>query len=166
MTIDNPKVVCWESNCFCAWFNKEAGRYDVCNAIIEDAKKRQVRLYTSYITLVEVVKIRNEYPSEAEDAITEFFRNPYITLVAVDWAVTRISRDLIRRFKHLQGADAIHLATAIRIKADVLHTYDHDDLLKLDGQIPGYSLRIKEPTYTFQTKMPDSQSQDHKEEHL
>jgi len=157
MTTANPKVVCWDATCFCAWFNKEKNRYNVCNAIIVAAKKGEIKLYTSVLTLVETVKIPNEYPTEAEDAISEFFRNPYLTLVALDFAVARIARDLIRRFKGLDGRDAIHLASAIRIKAEVLHSYDHDDLLKLNSKIPGYSLSIKEPTYNFQTILPESE---------
>jgi len=150
-----PKIICWDANCFCAWFSKEPNRYDVCNAIIEAAQKNQIKLYTSLLTLTEIIKVPNEYPSEAEDAISEFFRNPYITMVSVDWAIARIARDLRRRFTRLDGRDAIHLATAIRIKAEVLHTYDHDDLLKLNNQIPGYQLSITEPIFTYQVKLQE-----------
>lgn len=154
MTSEKASTIYWDSSCFCAWFSKEPNRYNTCNAIIEAAQKEQVKLHTSYLTLTEVIRIPNEYPSEAEDVIAEFFKNPYITMVTLDWPVTRITRDLRRRFKHLDCRDAIHLGTAIRMKVDVLHTYDHDDLTKLDDQIPGYSLRITEPVFDYQTKLP------------
>jgi len=134
-----------------AWFNREHGRYDTCNAIIEAARKDEIRLLTSWLTLAEIHKVTDEYPTEAEDIIAEFFRNPYIVKTAVDWSVTRITRDLRGRFK-LDTSDGIHLATAIRYKADVLHTYDRDDLLRLNGQIPGYPLSITEPSFTYQTE--------------
>ena len=150
-----PKIICWDTSCFCAWFNAEQGRYDVCNAIIEAAQKGEVKLMASYLTLAEVVKIPNQYPSEAEDAIAEFFKSrQYITKVAVDWFVCRIARDLMTRFK-LDCRDAIHLATAIHRKADTLQTYDHNDLLKLNGHIPGYSLSITEPFFDYQTKLSE-----------
>jgi len=150
-----PQNLCWDSSCFCAWFSEETGRWEICDAIIDAARKGQVKLYTSFLTLAEVVKVPDLYPSEGEDRIVEFFRNPYVVKVAVDWFVTRIARDLQRRF-NLDGRDAIHLATAIHIKADVLHTYDGEDLLKLDSKMPGISLRITEPMFQYQTKLPKS----------
>jgi len=152
----NPKIICWDANCFIAWFNEEQGRYDVCSAIIEAAQRGETRLFTSYLTLAEVCQIPNTYPSEAEDSIADFFKSrPYIIEVAVDWFVCRIARDLMSRFK-LDCRDAIHLATAIHTKADIFHTYDHDNLLKLNGKIPGYSLTIAEPVYNYQTKLDES----------
>lgn len=156
MVDKQPQNLCWDSSCFCAWFSEEPGRHEICGAIIDAASKGQVKLYTSFLTLAEVVKIPGLYPTEAEDKIAEFFRNPYVVKVAVDWFVTRIARDLRRKFK-LDGRDSIHLATAIHVKADVLHTYDGQDLLKLDSQIPGISLRITEPAFQYQRKLPESQ---------
>lgn len=149
-----PENVCWDSNCFCAWFSEEQGRYEICDAIIDAARKNEIKLYTSFLTLAEVVKIPGLYPSEAEDRIADFFRNPYVIKVAVDWFVTRIARDLRNHYK-LKGRDAIHLATAIHMKVDTLHTYDSDDLLKLDSHIKGVSLRITEPNFEYQTKLPE-----------
>lgn len=153
MADKQPQNLCWDSSCFCAWFSEEAGRWEICDAIIDAARKGQIKLYTSFLTLAEVVKVPGMYPSEEEDRIVEFFRNPYVVKVTVDWFVTRIARDLQRRF-NLDGRDAIHLATAIHIKADVLHTYDGQDLLKLDNKMPGISLHITEPVFQYQTKLP------------
>jgi predicted nucleic acid-binding protein len=151
----NPKLICWETSCFIARFNSEPGRIEVCNAIIEAAKRNEITLYTSYITMCEWAKIKGEYASEAEDQIVEFLRNPYIHLVVIDLAVSRITRDLVRRYK-LDVRDAIHLATAIKMKVDVLHTYDGDDLLALNGKIPDIKLVISEPAFNYQTVMDDA----------
>lgn len=155
---DNPKRICWETSCFSARFNEEPGRVDVCKSIIEAAKKGDVELYTSFITVCEWAKIKNEYASEAEDTIAEFLRNPYIRLVAIDWSISRITRDLVRRYD-LDVRNAIHLATAIKLKVDVFHSYD-TDLLNLNGKIPEVKVVICEPVFTFQTSMdktPDSE---------
>lgn len=148
----NPKRICWETSCFIARFNEEPVRIDVCRAILEAAKKGEVTLYTSYITMCEWAKIKGEYPSEAEDKIVEFLRNPYIHLVTIDLAVSRITRDLVRRYG-LDVRDAIHLATAISLKVDVLHTYDANDLIKLNGKIPEIRVVICEPAFDFQFTM-------------
>lgn len=68
--------------------------------------------------------------------------------VALDWFVARIARDRVGRYD-LKPRDAIHLATAIHMKVDEFHTYD-DGLLKLDGKMPGISLRIKRPDINYQ----------------
>jgi predicted nucleic acid-binding protein len=149
---NNPKRICWETSCFSARFNEEAGRVEVCKAILEAAKKGDVELYTSFITVCEWAKIKGEYASEAEDTIAEFLRNPYIRLVAIDWSISRITRDLVRRH-NLDVRDAIHLATAIRLKVDVLHTYDKDHLIPLNGKIPEVNVVICEPVFIYQTSM-------------
>jgi predicted nucleic acid-binding protein len=147
-----PKRICWETSCFGATFNEEAGRVEVCKAIIEAAKKGEIELYTSFITVCEWAKIKGQYASEAEDAIAEFLRNPYIRLVAIDWSISRITRDLVRRYD-LNVRDAIHLATAIKLKVDTLHTYDAEHLIPLNGKISEVKVVICEPTYDFQIRM-------------
>ena len=150
---ENPRTICWETSCFIARFNEEHSRVDICKAIIEAAKRGEVTLYTSYLTMCEWAKIKGEYATEADDTITKFLKNPYIHLVAIDLAVSRITRNLVRDYR-LDVRDAIHSATAIRKKVDVFHTYDNDDLIKLNGRIPEVDIIISEPTFDFQTEMP------------
>ena len=146
----NPKIICWDTNCFLALFNREQDRVDICNAVVEAAKKGEIKLYTSFLTICECAKIRDEYASEAETIITGFFKHRYIIPVAIDDKVSRITRSLVREHK-LDVKDAIHLATAISIKADVLQTWDGDDLLKLNGKIPNIKTQIAKPMLEFQT---------------
>jgi predicted nucleic acid-binding protein len=75
--------------------------------------------------------------------------------VAIDFAISRITRDLVRDYR-LSVRDAIHLATAIKLKVDAFHTYDNDDLLKLNGKIPEVKVVICEPTYDFQISIPNN----------
>ena len=152
---NKPKIICWETNCFLALFNKEQGRVDICNAIIDAAKKGEVELYTSLMSYCECAKIRDEYASEAEEIITSFFKHKYIIPVAIDIKVSRITRSLVRDY-NMDVRDAIHLATAISIKADELQTWDGDDLLKLNGKIPNIKLKIVEPSLEFQIALPEN----------
>ena len=41
--------------------------------------------------------------------------------------------------------DAIHVATALKVKVDVMETYDEDDLIKHSGKVGSPPLIIEEP---------------------
>jgi len=57
--------------------------------------------------------------------------------VAVDTNVASLARKLLRTHNPplKKPNDAIHLATAALYNLDEMHTYDNDDLLRLDGLI-------------------------------
>ena len=144
MATDKPKVY-WESSPFCAIFNDEQGRSHICHAVLLSAKSGDIDLFTSTLTLVEVFKVPSTPEEEAaERTIQDFFRNRYIRKHTLDWYVAAEARKLQRQFPHLDGRDAIHLATAIYLDADYLHTYDAKDLIKCNGQVP--NLTIQNPT--------------------
>jgi predicted nucleic acid-binding protein len=96
------------------------------------------------LTLVEVFKVP-ETPDEeaAERRISAFFNNRWIRKQTLDWYVAQEARRLQRQFSHLDGRDAIHLATAVYLQVEYLHTYDSDDLIRCNGLIP--NLVICEP---------------------
>ncbi|MDP4279310.1 MAG: PIN domain-containing protein [Dehalococcoides mccartyi] len=144
------KKICWDTNCFLAIFNQETDRFEICNSILEMAESSKIELYTSIITPCECAKIKNEFPSEAEEQISNFFKHRFIKKVTIDDSVSRIVRRLIWDCNSLKLSDAIHLATAISIKAEEFHTCDADDLLKLNGCIKGYNLKIMKPFIEFQ----------------
>jgi predicted nucleic acid-binding protein len=52
--------------------------------------------------------------------------------------------------------DAIHLACALFAGCDVLLTWDHKDLLKLQGTVPG--IRIEAPQIFGQPRLPERQT--------
>lgn len=134
---DRPKV-CWESSPFVSVINDEAGRSHICFALLEAARKGEIELYTSTLTLIEVFKVpTTSKEEEAEEAIQKFFRNRWIRKQTPDWFVAIEARRLQRQFPHLDGRDATHLATAVYVGADYLHTYDEDDLIHCNGQVPG-----------------------------
>lgn len=140
---DRPKV-CWEASPFIAVINDETGRGPTCFALLEAARKGEIELYTSTLTLIEVFKVPTSASEEAaEKTIQEFFRNRWIRKQTPDWFVAIEARRLQRQFPHLDGRDATHLATAVYVGADYLHTYDQDDLIRCNGQVP--NLVISKP---------------------
>ena len=93
---------------------------------------------TSTLALIEVFKVpTTSSEQEAEDVIQKFFRNRWIRKQVPDWFVATEARRLQRKFPHLDGRDAIHLATAVYLGTDYLHTYDDHDLVRCNGQVPG-----------------------------
>lgn len=59
--------------------------------------------------------------------VTEFFENPFIELRNLDRFVAEKARPIVRQFG-LKPPDAIHVATAILMKVDLLHTFGKGDL--------------------------------------
>lgn len=100
------------------------------------ARKGECRIVTSTWSLVEVAFTASEKDNRAldsnlEHAIDEMWRDrKAIKLVEVYEGLYREARHLIReamsRNASLKPPDAIHLATAIKIKPTALHTYDPD----------------------------------------
>ena len=137
-----PKIS-WDSNCFIAILSEEVGRAEICSTILRRAERGEIELHTSYIGLVETVRIPGVSDDEAEGRIRKFFDSPFINKEEVEDEVATEARRL-QRIANIRGVDAVHLATALLIDADVLHTYDQG-LLRLDCEALGLEIRIEEP---------------------
>jgi predicted nucleic acid-binding protein len=142
MSID--KRLYWDSVAFIDFIEQTPGRIDKLQPVVEAAKLGDVLLITSAFTMVEVVKLTNLnlLDEQVEQLVTEFFENPYIAVRNLDRFVSEKARPIVRQFG-LKPPDAVHVATALLMKADVLHTFDHRHLIPLSGKIEG--LRIEEP---------------------
>jgi predicted nucleic acid-binding protein len=104
----------------------------------------------STLVRAEVVQVGDPRPDgdEEEKTLDEFFERPFFIWVTVDTIVARHAAALERRCG-LKPADAIHLASAVRGKADAFLTYD-DRLLRL-GALDGVT--IEEPAITGQGEL-------------
>ncbi len=138
-----PTKIYWDSVVFIDLIEETPGRIYKLKPVIERAMKQEVVIVTSALTMVEVVKLTNLnlLDEDAERRVTEFFENAYINVRNVDRFVAEAARPIVR--KHgIKPPDAIHVATAILSKVDVLHTFDQP-LLRHNGKVDG--LRIEEP---------------------
>ncbi len=145
MAIEN---VYWDANVFHALFGREDGRVDACERIEKAARQGEVIIYTSTATFVECIWIKgkiNRFSREHEEIIGKFFMHKFIRPINCDRQIAESARSLIWRFPHLKPKDAIHVASAIAQQVDVLHSYDNDDLVRLDRQIGNPPLRICHP---------------------
>lgn len=69
-------------------------------------------------------------------AIEDLLQQSFIQGVLVDEAIGINARRMMRRYEECKKpTDAIHLASALRLSVDEMHTYDGSDLLGLDGKI-------------------------------
>lgn len=138
----------WDANVFHALFNEEAGRIDACRQIAKMAEAGTVTIVTSALTYVECVRLHNQprtLTEENENTIRLFFQRGFIEVQNVTRKTGEDARQLLWKHSSLQYKDAIHVATALFAKVDLLQTYD-TDLLKLSGQYGTPRLRIAEPS--------------------
>ncbi len=69
--------------------------------------------------------------------IQNLFKQPFVKPIPLAVDIADRARELWRNTKGLKKwQDAIHLASALRWDCNVLHTYDHDDLLHLSMMFP------------------------------
>jgi predicted nucleic acid-binding protein len=122
-----------------------------------ESEKGLFQIVTSALTIAEVLWLRNQpRPSPtAEKLIRSFFESPNVLLVDVTRVVAEAARDLV--WQGLRSKDAIHVASALGARCDVLYTRD-GPMCSKNGQGGGSpALRIESPSrYTFaqQTSIP------------
>lgn len=137
----------WDAGCWCAELGKEAGRYERTRSVLKAAEGGRLRIVTSAISLIEVIKLKGGQPltPDVEPKIRGFFKQPYIIVRNVDRKIGEYARELI--WNHgVQPKDAIHLATALLTQGIVqLDTFDEADLVKLSGKLGTPPLAIGFP---------------------
>lgn len=147
----------WDSSVFLAVFQNEKDRVDICKQVLNEAMQNRVHIFTSSVTLVEVIKINNakKLKPKVEAALDEFFKLPYITLIDATRRICDEARHLIWKYPHLAPKDSIHLASALygkRKRLDEIHSYD-EDFKKLNTKLGTPPYIIREP-YMSQVEIP------------
>ena len=150
-----PRRVYWDSCTFLGLINQEPGKVNECAAVWKEAEHGNVLIYTSFFTFAEVFKIKCEGSAkplaEAQDkTIEQLLRQKWIKPMVVDERIGIAARRLMRFHPECKKpSDGIHLATALALNVDEMHTFDGSDLLGLDGKInraDGKPLKICPPS--------------------
>lgn len=138
----SPIRVYWDS---CAWLgliNGEATRKPDLDAVYGLAKRGVLELWTSTIAIVEVNRLQTEMniprpiTTDGLNTIDNILFQPFVKLVGMDVMVAKKARDFLRTVPGLtKRPDAMHLATAAFWNIPLLHTYDDNDLLHLNGKV-------------------------------
>ena len=136
-----PKRIYWDSCTFIGLINQEPGRANDCTAVWKAAEKEEATIYTSFFTFAEVFKVKCDSPAkplseEGDKKIELLLRQKWIKPVVVDERIGVAARRLMRGHPECKKpSDGIHLATALALNVDEMHTFDGSDLIKLDGKI-------------------------------
>lgn len=151
------KRVYWDSCTFLGLINQEAGKLNDCAAVWKEAEKGDVIIYTSFFTFAEVFKVKCEeagkpLSEEGDRQIELLLRQKWIRPAIVDERIGIASRRLMRHHPQCKKpSDGVHLATALALNVDEMHTFDGSDLLGLDGKVnraDGKLLKICPPKPT------------------
>ncbi|GJM43212.1 MAG: hypothetical protein DHS20C21_00540 [Gemmatimonadota bacterium] len=146
----------WDSCLFLAWLKDEErpeGEMSGVREFLDRAKRSEIRILTSVLTLTEVLEAA--VPTDAGSEFQRLFRRRGFGLLQVTRPIAERAAE-IRKFYRDSGSklptpDAIHLASAIHYEAAAFHTFDKGKsgkgvgLLQLDGDVAGHPLRIHKP---------------------
>jgi predicted nucleic acid-binding protein len=149
----------WDACLFLAWIKDEerqTGDMDGVREVVERAKRREVKIITSVLTLTEVLESR--LPAGMKGLIDGLMKR--VNRVGMEIKIAKMAHDLRDYYmqrsaefggKTLAVPDAIHLATAILNRVTEFHTFDKGGigkslgLLPLSGNVGGHRLVICKP---------------------
>src|SRR5690349_6962543 len=137
------KTYYWDSSAFIAWLDGGKGHpKDVIAGLEEIAREvneNRAILCTSVMTETEV--LQGKLTPEQADKFQNLFKRRNVHSIAVDSRIAKKASEIRNyyngRGRKLDSPDSIHLATAIIYGVDEFHTLDGDDLLRLNGDVPG-----------------------------
>lgn len=144
----------WDANLFLLRLNDHAEHAPTIDYLFGLAQSGAHPILTSEISVVEVAYAAREQiePAIRGDTLAAIdallFGSQGVELIPIDTELLREARDLAREAtfdgarRGLQAADAIHLAAAIRGRADVFFTFD---ARLLDAKVVR-GLPLNEPT--------------------
>lgn len=123
----------------------------VATGLAEDAAQGNALIVTSTLTLTEARRGEGAppLPGEIYETPRKFLRNSFVEVVPLDRGTAELAADFADRYG-LKNHDAIHLATAVRAKADVFLAWNgdfHKDKVKNDPPAP-----IEKPTWVARAK--------------
>lgn len=140
----------WDSNTFLGWLNGEASKYDLCDAVIAEAKAGRWRIATSALTYAEVywMKRGTKLSATQQTAITDLFGYSWIVPVDLDRMTAELARTIMWKHPQIKSWDAVHVASAVKVRRlrqiECFDTFD-GDLIALTGKLDGTDLRLSIP---------------------
>lgn len=105
-------------------------RFPISRQVMLQAEQGVFPIVTSYFTMAEVFKKKGDgnqaLTDEQNGKIVKYFESEWIEWVPVERLIGEESNALLVKYRkeRLRPCDAIHLASAIRAKCDVLLTWD------------------------------------------
>ena len=128
-----------DSCVFLGFLNNEPDKIYECRTLLQAAEEGVIELFTSAFTMAEVIKIKGEaeLDESKEHIIDQLFKQSWIKIANFEREMAQISRSIMWRY-NLKPFDALHIATAIRLKVDFFDTTDKPLISRLPNQV-GYA---------------------------
>lgn len=125
----------WDANVFLSYINAISDRLRDIEAILEQARRGEIQIITSVISVAEVAFAASEQQSRALDSDTEeridalWALGSPVQLVDVHLLIAEKAKALQRAgvpqaWTGLRSCDAMHLATAQHEEVQEMHTYE------------------------------------------
>lgn len=134
-------------------------RWQVSKSMFAAAERGDLLILASTLVQAEVAgngEVRTKpVDSRAQQLVTDWFLADYIEWCDVDLFISRRVPELSRKYG-LRGADAIHLASAIRLRADYLISNDNGFAACHGEAIDG--VRVIKPEVVWQETLQDTQA--------
>jgi predicted nucleic acid-binding protein len=138
----------------CVFLNvikREEGLWPESLKVLLAAERGDIRLAASTLLLAELGGWKGDVDSAKRDAMVDQYLEALDTVwTELDFVTVRTARDLAGRY-HLRGADAVHLATAVRCGADYFLSRDRG--YPIGTEIDGTKLR--EPSVVWSPTVDD-----------
>jgi len=144
----------WDSDAFLGWFQNEPGKVDLCNGTLKRAEDGEMVIFTSALTIAEVLWLRGapKLTEEKATLVRKFFRRSYFRIRNVTRMNAESAQELV--WSHgVRPKDAIHIATAFEAGATILETFD-EDLIKKSGLLGSPPLIVRKPIAAAQGGLP------------
>lgn len=131
-----PPKIYWDTCAWLGFLNGEADKKRELQIVYGNARNGRCQLWTSTLSLVETRRLADEKdlpkPLSEENSriIDAVFKQPFVYTIPLAVDIADRARAIFREVP-TKWQDAVHLASALRWNSDIMHTYDHDDLLKL-----------------------------------
>lgn len=135
----------WDSSAFLAWFQEESGKVELCRAGLARAEAGEVLIIASALVMAEVLWLRGAkpVPKDRAEIVQSFFRKSCIRVVNVSRLLAEAAQELVWD-SGIRPKDAIHVATAVRLRVSALETFDAA-LLGKTGAVGDPPLVIRRP---------------------
>lgn len=101
------------------------GRWRDSFKVLQAAERKDIRLVASRLLAAEVGRFRGDASrARVDQLVIKYLDGVNTQWVEVDLLIAQQARDLSWQFGIKSGADAVHLATAVRLKADYFMSRD------------------------------------------
>ena len=146
-------VYYWDSCLFLAWMKDEKrkpGEMEGLAEVVAMVDARECFIVTSVNTRGEVLD--SSLSSDAQERFKRLFYHPTFTFADVSLPISELASKIRDYYKNQKPSisvklpDATHLATAIIYRVDEFHTFDEADLIRFNGNVAGYPLKICKPS--------------------